>query len=351
MVKMDSARRADCHGGGGVSCPRAAQTFDVSPASRKALGISTFPVVDGNRIEGASAFGTVVAPPGNFHPVTSPFDAVLLEPLVIPGMSVKAGQPVAILYSPDFETATAELENQRIMADHMDHLAERTYELRELGLRSAQEADEAEHDTKTAHQTLSALEGRLSAVRAAAGSGRFQLIAPAAGIVSGISVDAGGHVGMSEPFLSIFDGKRYWLDAALPERIANTLTIGSAVALTGIEEKGEIVAIDPGVDVRQQSVRIKIELPGSQTWRLGQLVDISLETQGEGAALVVPARALVRIGGVDCVFVESGSGFRRVEVEVVTRSREEVVLRGDLARGDQVAISGLAALKNLAEGV
>ena len=157
-------------------------------------------------------------------------------------------------------------------------------------------------------------------------------------------------VGMSEPFLSVFDGKRYWLDVSLPERVANTVTIGSAVTLAGTTEKGEVVAIDPRVDARLQSVRIKIELPSALPWRLGQLVDLSLETQAEGTALIVPARALVRIGGVDCVFVESGDGFRRVEVEVLTRSREEVVIRGDLTLGDKVAISGLAALKNLSEG-
>ena len=75
-----------------------------------------------------------------------------------------------------------------------------------------------------------------------------------------------------------------------------------------------------------------------------------LETPSQSAALIVPSRALVRIGGTDCVFVESDSGFRRVEVNVLARSRDEIVLRGDLKTGDQVAIAGLAALKNLAEG-
>ena len=326
------------------------QTFDVSAASRKAHGISTAPILDDSGIEGANAFGTVIAPPGNSHPVTSPFDAVLLEPLVIPGMPVKAGDPVARLYSPDYETAHAELETHRLTVEHMDILAVRAEELRELGLRSAQEADEAEHDAKSAHLAFAASRGRLNAVRPAKGAGQFELVASASGVISDISVESGMSVGMSEPFLSVFDGKRYWLDVSLPERVANTVTIGSAVTLAGTTEKGEVVAIDPRVDARLQSVRIKIELPSALPWRLGQLVDLSLETQAEGTALIVPARALVRIGGGDCVFVESGDGFRRVEVEVLTRSREEVVIRGDLTLGDKVAISGLAALKNLSEG-
>ncbi|HPF23870.1 MAG TPA: efflux RND transporter periplasmic adaptor subunit [Hyphomonas sp.] len=327
-----------------------AQTFEVSPASRKALGVVTSPVLEESGIEGSTAFGTVVAPPGTSHPVVSPFDGVLLEPLVIPGMQVKAGQPVALLYSPDYATARSELESQRIMAEHMDHLLERTTELRALGLRSAQEEDEAEHDSKTAHLELAASQARLNAVRSAKGAGRYELVAPASGIVSEITVGAGEPVGMSEPFLSVFDGQRYWLDVALPERVANTVSIGSAVSLPGATGKGTVVAIDPKVDVHLQSVRIKIELPASAPWRLGQLVDLTLETPNQTASMVVPARALVRIAGTDCVFVETAGGFRRVSVEVLARSRDEVVLRGDLTKGDQVAISGLAALKNLAEG-
>lgn len=330
--------------------PALSQAVDVSPASRKALGISTAPVSQEGAIDGTGAFGTVIAPPGNSHPVTSPFDAVLLEPLVIPGMQVKAGEPVALLYSPDYETAQAELDSQRIMAEHMDHLHERVMELREMGLRSAQEADEAEHDARTAHLNLAATQRRLSAVRSAKGAGRFELVASDSGTISDISVEAGEPVAMSDPFLYIFDGKRYWLDVALPERVAKTFTIGSSVSLAGVSEKGVVVAIDPTVDARLQSIRLKIELPTSYSWRLGELVDLSFETQGAGSALVVPARALVRISGDDYVFVDAGDSFRRVPVTVQTRSREEVVVQGDLSPGDQVAISGLAALKNLAEG-
>ena len=330
--------------------PALSQTVEVTAASRKALGISTAMVRTESTIEGARMFGTVIAPPGNSSPVASPFEAVLLEPLVIPGMQVEAGDPVALLYSPEYETARAEVESERIMAEHMDHLLERVTELRELGLRSAQEADEAEHDSKTAHLNLAASQRRLAAVRSAGGAGRFKLIAPASGTVASVSVGAGEAVGMSEPFLSIFDGQRYWLDVALPERVANTFTIGSTVSLAGNAGKGTVVAIDPTIDARLQSIRIKIELPETGAWRLGQLVDLSLDTAGQDTNMVIPARAIVRIGGMDCVFVDTGDGFRRVEVNLITRSREDAVLSSGVEPGDEVAVSGLAALKNLAEG-
>lgn len=333
-----------------LAAPALAQAVEVSPASRKALAISTAPVMEDTTISGASAFGTVVVPPGNAYSVASPFEAVLVQPLVIAGMQVEAGESVARLYSPDYETARAELETQRLTVEHMDHLAERAEELKALGLRSAQEADEAKHDAKSARLAYAASQGRLSGVRKTSGAGRFELLAPASGIVADISVEAGQSIGRSEPFLSIFDGERYWLEVALPERTARSIEIGTPVRLAGVSEPGDVIAIDPKVDPHLQSVRVRIALPESASWRLGQLVDVSFEAESETAALIVPSQALLRISGTDCVFVQTDTGFRRIDVTVVARNREQAVLHGDLRPGDEVAIAGLAALKNLFEG-
>jgi membrane fusion protein, heavy metal efflux system len=335
----------------GLCAPAMAQELDVSAASRKALGITTTPVIADASVEGASAFGTVVAPPGHSHPVTSPFDAVLLEPLVIPGIRVEAGAPLARLYSPEYEMVRADLESQRLTSEHMAILADRDEELRSLGLRSKAEADEAEHEAMSAALIYAANKSKLGAIRPASGSGRFELLATASGIVTELAVEAGAPVGVSEPLFSIFDGEGFWLDVALPERVANSVSLGSTVTLPGRSETGTVVAIDPRVDPQFQSVRIKISLPGGLSWRLGQLVDLSLETPSQEMALVVPARALVRINGADFIFVETENGFKLVQVVVLVRSREQIVLTGDVRAGEQVAISGLAALKNLAEGV
>ena len=81
------------------------------------------------------------------------------------------------------------------------------------------------------------------------------------------------------------------------------------------------------------------------------MVNLSLDTAEQETNLVIPARAIVRINGTDCVFIDTGEGFRRVEVSIITRSRDDAVLNAGVSPGDQVAVSGLAALKNLAEGV
>jgi cobalt-zinc-cadmium efflux system membrane fusion protein len=326
-----------------------AQSFEVSPANHKALGITTAPVIEDGAIEGVRGFGTVIVPPGNGHPVTSPIDAVLLKSLVVPGMQVKAGDPVAVLYNPEIETARANLETERLTVEHLDHLAERARELRALGLRSAQEVDEAEHDAKSARLAFSASQNRLRAAHSSKGDGRFTVVAPATGVVYDILAEPGEPVDMSQAFLSIFDGERYWLDVSVHTRAASNIRIGSKVELPD-NEQGAVIAISPKVDAQRQAVRVMVELPPSQTWRLGQLVDLGFKMPHAKNALMVPARALVRIAGRDTVFVETENGFRVTEVTVVSRSRNEIILNGGLTREDRVAVSGTAALKSLAEG-
>lgn len=326
-----------------------AQSFEVSPANQKALGVSTAPVIEEGAIEGARAFGIVIVPPGNGHPVISPIDAVLVESLIVPGMLINAGDPVAILYSPEIETARANLETERLTVQHMDQLAERARELQALGLRSVQEVDEAEHDAKSARLAFSASQNRLGNARLSEGTGRFTVVAPATGTVSDILAKPGEPVDMSQAFLSIFDGERYWLDVSLPIRAAETIVIGSKVALPD-DQQGIVIAINPKVDARLQAVRMMIELPTSQRWHLGELVDLTFETPHTNGALTVPARALVRVAGRDTVFVETDDGFRLAEVTVLSRNRNEIVLHGEFSLENRVAVSGTAALKNLAEG-
>lgn len=327
-----------------------AQIVEVSPANRKALGISTAQIHRGAMPVGNGTFGVVIAPPGHSNPVFSPFNGILVEPLVVSGMKVKEGQPVAVLYSPEYETARTEANSLRLTVEHMEHLSNRARELRQLGLRSAQEVDEVTHDLQSAQLLLAASQGRLRTVRSTGTVGHFKLLAPSSGVVTDFSAIAGETVGPSEPFLSLFDGKGYWLHVALPEQSANSVSINTPIQIADTDSPGQVVAIDPMIDAQMQTIGIKAELPGNTPWRLGQLVEVSLEPEGSVDTLTVPTRALVRIDGAECVFVEVENGFRKVIVTVTGRNRTEAYIQGELKPEDRVAISGLAAMKNLVEG-
>lgn len=325
-------------------------TIEVSPAVRAALGISVISVGESNSFNGATASGTVIAPPGQSHSVTSPFSGVLLQPLVVPGMQVSESQEVALLHSPEYSSAYAELETKRLTAEHDAHLAERAEELRKLGLRSNQETDQAHHEAKAAQLAFEAVNKQLASVVAADGAGRYKLIAPITGIVTHISAEAGTMVDASMPVLTIFSGKEYWAKAQIPERLVDLITVGASISLSNSMTPGEVVAVDPEVDTDSRSIEVLVRLPDDYSWRIGQLTSISFQTAINEGAISIPAKSVVRIDGQEFVFVETDTGFRGVAITTLARSRDQLLVNAELNPEDKVAIAGLAALKNIAEG-
>lgn len=332
--------------------PTVAQSdIDVSPANIAALGIETEVVRSGSAIGSASASGVVIAPPGTSHTVTVPFDAIMVEPLVLPGMNATAGQHIAILQSPDYASAFADLETQRYTAEHRSEIALRAVELGQLGLRSREEVDEARHEAESAKLNFNAVESRLSNLKAASGAGRFILVAPFDGIVTHVSAQSGEPVMSSEPLITLFEGGNYWARVELPETKSSQIAIGDSVLTDYSSNSGSVVAVDPEIDPESRSIEVFVDLPGDVMWRIGQLVTMTFfpaETSAD--ALIVPTRSIVRIDDDVFVFVKTASGFRTVPVEIQSRSRNLATVTGNLSIGDNVAISGLAALKNIVGG-
>ncbi|MBY9068210.1 efflux RND transporter periplasmic adaptor subunit [Hyphomonas sp. WL0036] len=328
-----------------------AQGIELTAAQRKALGIETVSVSSALNRPGARTFaGNVIIPPGDSTPVTSPFNSVLVELLVVPGSTVTAGTPVARLYSPDYEASRADLQTRSLNATHLRELAERTETLGTLGLRSQQEIDEARHDAASAQLAYETLRRSLSIVQPASGSGEFILTALRDGDVVQLPVAPGQSVDRAEPVVIIRAGDSQWMMVAVPEDIAAGLATGVSVRLEATGETGEIVALDPQINPVTRSVDVYVILPQERNWRVGQLVDVAFSDGAPGkAAYRVPARAIVRFGAEAAVFVDRPGGVERILVEIVSQDRSVALVSGDLKAGDRVVVSGLAALKNILE--
>ncbi len=325
--------------------------ISVSAANMAALGIETDVVLSDAAISNASATGVVIAPPGMSHTVAVPFDAIMVEPLVLPGMKVIAGQDIALLQSPNYSSAYAALENQRFTAAHTKELALRAIELGQIGLRSKEEVDEAEHEAHSARVDFNAIAGQLSDLKKASGAGKFIVTAPSGGIVTHVSAESGESVIGSQSLITLFEGNKYWARVQLPETKALQVTVGDSVVTDHSSSPGVVVAIDPEIDSLSRSVEILVDLPIEERWRIGQLVSMTFfPAATSNDVLVVPARSIVRINNDVYVFVKTAAGFRAVLVTIQAQSRNLVAVTGDLSVGAAVAVSGLAALKNIAAG-
>lgn len=328
-----------------------AQTLiSISPANKIALGIETEAVLSPDSYAQITATGVVVAPQGSSFPITSPLNGVMIKPLVFPGMSVEKGQEVALLHSPEYSTIRAELETSRLTMVHDEHLFESAEKLYEIGMRSELELDEARHELDSARLVYSAITDRLSLLVAGGEAGQFILTSPVDGIVSNISAEQGSEVIASRPLVTIFAGNKYWARVQLPENGVTQVELQTKVQLAQTDTPGSVVAINPEIDPSSRSMEVVVELPEDVHWRIGQLVSASFVSNVEPGTLALPEQSIVRIGGNTFVFVEEPSGFRLTPVIVASRSRNVVIVSGNLAEGDRIAISGIAALKNIVEG-
>lgn len=324
--------------------------IDVSDANRIALGIQTERLQSASNVESVKATGRVISPIGEIQSISSPFEGVLSEPLVVAGMEVKSGQNIARIYSAEYAAGLVEREQAKLMAEHNAELAKRALELGDIGLRSVAEVDEAKHEAQSSLITLRAIEKRLSRVLPAAGSGQFYVKAKDKGIITHVHAAAGASLAKSSPIASLFSGDAYWASVPVPEANIDLIHIGSSIAFENTGLSGTVIAIDPEVDGVSRTVDVTIQLPEEQSWRLGGLVTATFLTPPPTESVAVPSRAIVRLSGQTYVFQETDKGFKTVPVIVLSQTYQTSFVSGNLSEGDNIAVSGLAALKNVVEG-
>lgn len=335
----------------GVAYNAAAQSpVEVSPASRIALGIETETVKDAGALSVVTATGLVTAPAGATQSVYAPMNGVVIETYVIAGQNLKKGEKVAVLYSETYAETRTALKKAELAAEHDDHLAERAEELRELGLRSDAETDEAQHEAKTSRLTVQALRSRLAQAKVAPGAGRYYVTAKQSGIVTHLTATAGQSLTEYQPIARLFVGGDYWARIQVADSKINQLSLGMSVSLSDGTLDGTVIAIDPEVDPASRSVEVMVALPNTRPWRLGEIVTVDFQSKDTSGAIPIPTRAIVRMGGQSFVFAETETGFSPVPVNVKTQSGAMSLVTGALSMGDEFAVSGLAALKNASEG-
>jgi hypothetical protein len=106
-----------------------------------------------------------------------------------------------------------------------------------------------------------------------------------------------------------------------------------------------ISRVFPAMDASHLAT-IEVDAPDSLHLLIGSTLAVEvLRQSGEG--LMAPPQALVENQAGAYLFLVDGDRVRRVQVEVVARGAEGVVIRGDVKAGDQVAVGTPARLAML----
>lgn len=332
-------------------------TFKVSAEQAQALDIKTETLQRAGDAMTRRFPAQVLLPANAEHVTSSPVAGLVTDILVDPHQRVEVGTPLARIVSQQL----GELQLQLLQAAARSTLAsqstEREQQLVKEGIipeRRLQEAQAALAEAKAAlQQTKAAL--RLGGMSAAAieqvtASGVPQdsitLSAARAGVVTEILVGPGQRVEPTTAMLHVADTRMLWLDIQVAAEDLAKWPPGSPLTVVGRPVTGEVRSSSPMVSANSQMAVLRAEVTGpSDTLRPGEVVTVGLPASGGKNSWNLPLSAVAHDGNQAYVFVRSGDAFEGWPVTVIDSAGVRVRVDGVLTVGDEVAVSGVVALK------
>jgi len=140
------------------------------------------------------------------------------------------------------------------------------------------------------------------------------------------------------------------LRVPVPEKYRPEILVGQAVevrveAYPGVLFRGTVARIFPVVDATNRTFLTEIEVPNvDRKLTAGGFARADIVRRTDDSVLSVPPEAVVSFAGTTKVFRVEGGVARAVEVEVGTREKDWVEVRGELQPGAKVAVSGQSQL-------
>jgi membrane fusion protein, heavy metal efflux system len=312
-------------------------------------------------------------------PVFTPFAGRIVELLANKGDTVRAGQPLATLESPDFVAAQNDLASARSdvakasiglsTAQVAEQRAKRLHEQEALATKDLQQAEadlaRAQDDVRRSQAVLAGVENRLRLfgkdAQEIASLGqrvddRVVMRAPIAGTIVDRKIGPGQYVkpDMPDPLFLITDLTTLWVLVDVFESdVANIhLNMPVEVAVAAYPNRvfpARISFISPTVDPTTRTVRVRCLVPNPNgLLKPDMFATIKIGSAALQGMPIVPASAVVVEGNDSLVFVADGPGhFRRRNVRVGHEVDGGLIVDSGIRPGEIIAVRGALLLNEL----
>lgn len=174
--------------------------------------------------------------------------------------------------------------------------------------------------------------------------------APFAGVIAKKHVELGDFAAAGAPLLQLDGRHAFEIEAAVPESLAITLTVGASLEVAPNEGaarfRAVIAEISSAAEAASRTITVKLAVPTGPAVRAGQFVRV-LVPGVEVAALWVPTAAVSLHGQMERVFVvneKNRASLRLVKTGPVSGDRTEVL--AGLAAGERVIVTPPATLRD-----
>lgn len=306
---------------------KAAAGVGINAQQQQNLGMKTANVQKRQLTLPFSAFATVSTDERSITTLPAPATGVISTLYVrAPLQQIKAGQPLAEMWIPQWTTAQQEYLAVRQLGDGMLTRAARE----RLALQFMPE------------ETIRALE------RSGKPQTRMTLRADRAGYIAKLDVREGAQVAATAPLFEIASLDPVWLVVDYPQTQAQSLAVGSETIATseswpGIRFRGKVSELLPQMDTATRTLRARIVLENPQhKLKPGMFLNVTRAQPTQmTSVLAVPEEAVINSGESQRLLLATGDGyFQPVNITTGMTSEGWTEITSGVKEGDSVVTSG-----------
>jgi RND family efflux transporter MFP subunit len=335
---------------------------------RPPVAVEVTKVTAANISDGIEVIGTLSSKFG--ADVKSEYTGIVAEVYVTEWVQVEKGTPLARLDTREgelvlkkaqtaVEIAKANLMQVEVAANRANREYERALKLKEVGLITQQNLDDARTEREAAAVRISAAKAQIQAAEEDVEHAQTRLSkaiirSPRKGVISWRNVNVGDYVGEmgAKPMFRIVDNRVLELTVTVPSGEMGAVRIGqplifSTDALPGKTFTGKVMFINPTVNESDRSVRVVAEVENTpEQLKGGLFVKGRIMTGKRTGVLKVPRMALLTwdvAGKKGEVLVVKGDMAHRQTIRTgsISGNFVEVITRGgfNVKDGDKVNVT------------
>jgi cobalt-zinc-cadmium efflux system membrane fusion protein len=264
------------------------------------------------------------------------------------GATVKSGQPLAALVSPDYGEARADAHKAATDLRVAQQALARNRELRDAGIVAEKDWQQAEAEVARAAAEVARAARRLDGL-GGDGDGSYWLKSPLAGVVVERNLSPGMEYRPEQslpPLFVVTDPTSLWIQIEAGEADVAHLRPGEPLNVDvkhfpGERFAGVIRHVSDFVDPQTRTVRVRGEVPNPGRRLKGEMFVHAVVELPPTDVLRVPAAAVFLQGRQRFVFVAEGQGrYRRQPVDADNEHDGVLDVRKGLRMGDAVVVEG-----------
>lgn len=324
----------------------AAPTIQVAPED-------VFTVKSGTLSAGPLVTGTIQ--PERRADLRAEVSAVVMGVLKENGQPVARGDLLVRLDDTSIRDSLVSAQEAERAAQQAYDQAERQYQrmktLREQGMASAQQLEDAEIRRNTTQSDLSAAKTRVVSARQM--HQRTEVRAPFDGIVADRKVSAGDTAQVGKELLKVIDPRSLRFEGFVSSDAIQSVKVGQNVSFRvngyGKQEfAGRVKFVSPTANPTTRQVEVIVEIAGEAPDRLAGLYAEGRVEATTSTALLVPDSAIVRDAERAFAWRIKGNVLQKAALTLGDRDtrRGDYVVRAGLAEGDRLLRHPVATLRD-----